>query len=122
MAAATDYLQILGDLGIDTDQTWPRLGHTGRILRTTEGVRFSGLYFNHQGGVCYFTVNPRVATVEIDWNLWQVAPPSVTIPHFDLDKHNIVPKPGQERRALQSLLGISSGGGLMGFLRGRFGR
>lgn len=122
MADATNYLRILGELGIDTDHLWPNLGHSGRILRKRDGERFPGLYFNRQGAVCYFTLNPRVATVQIDWNLWQNVPDSIAVPHFDEDKHNIVPKPGQERRALQSLLGISTGRGLLEFLKSLFGR
>ena len=122
MAAANDYLRILGELGVDTGQLWPRLGHSGRILRNRTGERFPGLYFNRQGGVSYFTINPAVATVAIDWNLWQEVPPSITVPHFDRDKHNIVPRPGMEQRALRSLLGLPSGGGLMEFLRSIFGR
>ncbi len=122
MADATNYLRILEELGIDTDQLWPRLGHTGRILRTKTGERFPGLYVNHQEGISYFTLNPRVATVEIDWNLWQNVPAAVTIPHFDRDKNNIVPRPGQERQALRSLLGIPPEGGFLNFLRNLFGR
>ena len=121
MAAATDYLRILGDLGIDTDQLEPKQDHSSRLLKGRDGQRYSGLYLNRQAGITYFAVNTGAATVEIDWNLWQAVPPSVTVPRFDLDKHNIVPKPGQERRAIQSLLGISSGGGFMNFLKGLFG-
>lgn len=106
MATANDYLRILEELGIDTDQLWPKLGHTGRILRMRSGAKYSGLYFNHQQGTCYFTLNPRVATVTIDWNLWQNVPPAIEVPHFDLDKDNIVPRVGQERQALRSLLGL----------------
>ena len=105
MATTADYLRILEELGIDTNQLWPRLGHTGRILRTRTGEQYRGLYFNHQEGFCYFTINPRVATVNIDWNLWQNVPPAIAVPDFDRDKHNIVPNPGQERQALRSLLG-----------------
>ena len=122
MADATAYLRILGELGIDTDQLWPNLGHSGRILRKRSGERFPGLYFNRQGQVCYFTLNPRVATIQVDWTLWQEVPASIAVPHFDLDKHNIVPNPGQEQRALRSLLGISSGGGPMNALKSLFGR
>ena len=122
MADATVYLRILGELGIDTDQLWPNLGHSGRILRKRSGERFPGLYFNRQGQVCYFTLNPRVATVEVDWNLWQEVPDSISVPHFDQDKHNIVPNPGQEQRALRSLLGAPSGGGFLNALKRLFGR
>ena len=122
MAAATDYLRILGDLGIDTDQSGPRQDNSSRLLRGRDGQRYPGLHLNRQAGITYFAVNPGVATAEIDWNLWQETPPSVSIPRFDLDKHNIVPKPGQERQALQSLLGVSSSGGLLNFLKGLFGR
>ncbi|MDE2779694.1 MAG: hypothetical protein OXI91_08470 [Chloroflexota bacterium] len=122
MAAATDYLRILGDLGIDTDQSGPRQDNSSRILRGKDGRRYSGLHLNRQAGITYFVVSPGAAAAEIDWNLWQEAPPSVSIPRFDLDKQNIVPKPGQERRALQSLLGVSSSGGLLNFLKGLFGR
>ena len=121
MAAATDYLQILGDLGIDTDQSGPRQANSGRILKGKDGQRYSGIYLNRQAGITYFAVNPGAATVEIDWNLWQAVPTSVSVPRFDLDKHNIVPKPGQEQRALRSLLGMSSGGGFLNFLKGLFG-
>ena len=121
MAAATDYLRILDELGIDTEQLRPVQAHSSRILKGKDGQRFPGLYFNRQGAVSYFTVNPGVAAVDVDWNLWQNAPSSVTIPRFDRGKHNIVPRPGQERRAFQSLLGLPSGGGFMGFLRRLFG-
>ena len=122
MAAATDYLRILGDLGIDTDQSGPRQDNSSRILRGKDGQRYSGLHLNRQAGITYFVVDPGAATVEIDWSLWQEAPASVSIPRFDLDKHSIVPRPGQERQALQSLLGVPSSGGLMNFLKGLFGR
>ena len=94
MAAATDYLRILGDLGIDTDQSGPRQDNSSRILRGKDGRRYSGLHLNRQAGITYFVVSPGAAAGEIDWNLWQEAPPSVSIPRFDLDKHNIVPKTG----------------------------
>ena len=122
MATATDYLRILEELGIDTDQLWPKLGHSGRILRTRSGERYSGLYFNHQGDVCYFTVNPRVATVTVDWNLWQDVPATVAVPYFDRDKQNVVPRPGQERQALRSLLGPPPEGGFLNSLKKLFGR
>ena len=122
MADATVYLRILGELGIDTDQIWPNLGHSGRILRKRSGERFPGLYFNRHGQVCYFTLNPRVATAQVDWTLWQEVPASIAVPHFDQDKHNIVPNPGQEQRALRSLLGIPSGGGILNGLKSLFGR
>ena len=122
MADATNYLRILGELGIDTDHLQPKSAHSSRILKGRDGQRFAGLYFNRQGGVGYFTLNPGVATTEVDWNLWQNVPSSISVPYFDRDKHNIVPKPGQERRALQSLLGISSGRGLLEFLKSLFGR
>jgi hypothetical protein len=121
MAAATDYLRILGELGIDTDQLWPKSGHGSRILKNRNGERFPGLYFNRQNEAGYFTISPGVASVEIDWNLWQEVPPAIAVPYFDRDKNNIVPKPGQERQALRSLLGQSSGGGLMNTLKAWFG-
>ena len=122
MAVATDYLRILGELGIDTDQLLPKSGHASRILKSRDGERLPGLHFSSQNGAGYFTVNPGVATATIDWNLWQEVPPTVTVPRFDRDKHNIVPKPGQEQRALRSLLGQeSSGGGLMNAVRRLFG-
>ena len=122
MASAADYVRILEELGIDTNQLWPRLDHTGRILRTRSGERYSGLYFNHHGGICYFTVNPRVATVNIDWKLWQEVPPTIAVPHYDHDKHNIVPRPGQERRALRTLLSLPANRGFLNSLRKPFGR
>ena len=121
MAAATDYLRILDELGIDTDQLRTTQAHSSRILKGKDGERIPGLYFSRQAGVSYFTANPGVVTVEIDWNLWQNAPPDIAVPYFDRDKHNIVPRPGQERRALASLLGQPSGGGFMGFLKKLFG-
>ena len=121
MAAATDYLRILEELGIDTEQLRSTQSHSSRILKGRDGQRFPGLYFNRQAGISYFTVNSGVAAVEIDWNLWQGVPSAIAVPYFDRGKHNVIPRPGQERRALQSLLGLSSGGGLMGFLRKLFG-
>ena len=122
MADATNCLRILGELGIDTDQLWPTSGHSSRIVKGRDGERFPGLYFNQQAGNCYFTVNPAAATVAIDWALWQEAPHSIAVPYFDRGKHNVVPRPGQEQRALRSLLGISSGGGFMNFLKSLFGK
>lgn len=122
MATATEYLRILEELGIDTDQLWPKLGHTGRILRNRSGEKYSGLYFNHQQGVCYFTLNPRVATVTINWNLWQNVPSAIEVPYFDRDKDNIVPRAGQERQALRSLLGLPPEGGFLNSLKKLFGR
>ena len=104
MATTADYLTILEALGIDTDKLWPNLGSTGWILRKRSGEQYPGLYFNHRKDVCYFTLNPRVATVTIDWSLWQNVPPTIAVPHKDRDKHNIVPMPGQDRQALRSLL------------------
>ena len=98
MAAATDHLRILDELGIDTEQLRSTGGHSSRILKGKDGQRYPGLYFNRQAGTSYFTVNSGVAAVEIDWNLWQNAPPSISVPYFDRDKHNVVPRPGQERR------------------------
>ncbi len=100
-----DYLRTLDELGMDTDQLWPNLGHSGRTMRKKSGRRFSGLYFNQWQGVCYFTLDPRVSDMVIDWNLWQDVPPAITVPPHDLDKYNFVPKQGLEREALQSLLG-----------------
>ena len=105
MFEASDYLHILDALGVDTDQFWPTLGHSGRILRTKSGRQFPGLYFNRRKEVCYFVLNQRVATVEIDWDLWEDFP-STLVPQHDHDKYTIVPKPGLERRALRSLLGL----------------
>lgn len=122
MAAATDYLRILEELGVDTDQLRPTQAHASRILKGRDGQRFSGLYVNRQAGVTYFTVTPGVATAEVDWNLWQQAPPSIAVPYFDRDKQNIVPRPGQERQALRSLLGLPPEGGFLNFLKKLFGR
>ena len=105
MTDVADYVRILEELGIDTDQLWPTLGHTGRILRTRGGRSFHGLYFNHRQRICYFTLNPRIATVEIDWNLWRDGLSLIEIPPYDRDKYNVVPKQGLERMALRSLLG-----------------
>ena len=122
MADATNYLRILGELGIDTDQLQPKSGHSSRILKGRDGQRHSGIHFNRQGGIAYFTLNPAAAAVEIDWNLWQDVSSSVAVPYFDRDKHNVVPKQGQEERALRSLLGLPPNRGLMEFLRSIFGR
>jgi len=122
MAAPTDYLRILEELGVDTDQLRPIQAHASRILKGRDGQRFSGLYVNRQAGVTYFTVTPGVATAEVDWNLWQQAPSAITVPYFDRDKRNIVPRPGQERQALRSLLGLPPEGGFLNFLKKLFGR
>lgn len=121
MAAANDYLRILGELGVDTDQLAPKSGLASRILKSADGERVPGIYVNRQGGGVYFTVNPGAATVEIDWNLWQNVSSEVAVPYFDQGKHNIVPRPGMEERALRSLLGLPAGGGFMNFLRRLFG-
>ena len=122
MAAATDYLSTLEELGIDTGQSRPGHSHASRILRGRDGERFPGLYVNRQAGVTYFSVNTAVATVTVDWNLWQNVPATVTAPYFDRDKQNIVPRPGQERQALRSLLGLPQEGGFMNILKRLFGR
>lgn len=122
MQAAPDYLRTLEELGVDTGQMQPGQAQASRILRGRDGERFPGIHVNRQAGITYFTVDSGVATVAVDWNLWQNAPPSIAVPYFDRDKHNIVPRPGQERQALRSLLGLPPEGGLMNFLRNLFGR
>ena len=122
MAAANDYLRILGELGVDTGQLAPKSAFASRILKSTGGERLPGIYVNRQGGSVYFTVNPGAATVEVDWNLWQNVSSEVVVPYFDRGKHNIVPRPGMEQRALRSLLGLPPSRGLMEFLRSIFGR
>ncbi len=122
MAATTDYLRILEDLGVDTGHMRTSAAHASRILKEKDGEGFTGLYINRQAGITYFTVNPEVATVEVDWNLWQTVPSAIAVPYFDRDKQNIVPKPGQEREALRSLLGLPPEGGFLHFLRNLFGR
>ena len=122
MATATDYLRTLEELGIDTGQLRPSQSHASRILKGRNGERFPGLFVNRQVGITYFSVNPAVATVTVDWNLWQNVPATIAVPYFDRDKQNIVPKPGQERQALRSLLGLPPEGGFMNFLKKLFGR
>lgn len=122
MAATADYLRTLKELGIDTAQLRPIRGHASRILKGTDGERITGLYINRQAGVSYFTVDTNVATVAIDWNLWQSVPTTIAVPYFDRDKANIIPRPGQEQPALRSLLGLPSEGGFLNFLKNLFGR
>ena len=122
MAAATDYLRILEELGIDTDQQRPNQAHASRILKGRNGERYPGLHINRQSGITYFTVNPSVATVTIDGNLWQNVPQTISVPYFDREKHNIVPRPGQERPALRSLLGMAQEGGFMNSLKAWIGK
>ena len=122
MAATTDYLRILEELGVDTGQMRTSAAHASRILKGRDGEGFTGLYVNRQAGITYFTVNPEVATVEVDWSLWQNVPSAIAVPYFDRDKHNVVPRPGQERQALRSLLGLPPEGGFLNFLRNLFGR
>lgn len=122
MAATTDYLRNLEELGIDTSQSRPSQSHASRILKGRDGERFPGLYVNRQAGITYFSVDSAVATVTVDWNLWQSVPATVAVPYFDRDKQNIVPRPSQERQALRSLLGLPPEGGFMNFLKGLFGR
>ena len=122
MAATTDYLHILEELGVDTGQMRTSAAHASRILKGRDGEGFTGLYVNRQAGITYFTVNPEVATVEVDWSLWQNVPSAIAVPYFDRDKHNVVPRPGHERQALRSLLGLPPEGGFLNFLRKLFGR
>ena len=122
MADANVYLRVLGELGIDTGQLAAKSDHAGRILRDRDGQRVPGLYINRQGGTSYFSINPGVATVELDWGLWQEAPPGVAVPFFDRDKHNVIPRPGQERPALRNLLGLPAEKGFLSSLKSWFAR
>ncbi len=96
----SEYLDVLADLGVDTDALSVNNGH---ILRMRNGRRAAGVYFNrNRDGVIHFTLNPNSLAV-IDLTLWECLPDEV-IKKVDHGKPNVVPKPDRERQALRQLL------------------
>ena len=81
----------------------PRFRPTVRLL---DGRRFRGIYFNAtmdgQPPYFYITINPRLARLSLPLTLWQEIPAD-RVPALDRGKQNLYPRPGRERKCVESL-------------------